>query len=210
MKKVWKIIIIGGAAAVFLPCFMALTVYGGSFGHLPGKKELLSYKNETASIVMSYEGEPVGKFFSENRTNTTYDQIPPCLVNALIATEDARFFQHSGIDSRSLLRVFFKSLLFKDRSSGGGSTITQQLAKNMYGRKDYLIFPLFVNKIREAIIARRIEKVFTKEEIITLYLNTVSFGEIPPPALRPTQGQRKGKSCSWQEHRSPVSVRRKS
>lgn len=177
MKKAWKIIIIGGAAAVFLPCFMALTVYGGSFGHLPGKKELLSYKNETASIVMSSEGEPVGKFFSENRTNTTYDQLPPCLVNALIATEDARFFQHSGIDSRSLLRVFFKSLLFKDPGSGGGSTITQQLAKNMYGRKDYLIFPLFVNKIREAIIARRIEKVFTKEEIITLYLNTVSFGE---------------------------------
>jgi penicillin-binding protein 1A len=177
MKKSWKIVIITVSVIVFLPCFMILSVYGEVFGHIPTRKELLSYKNATASIVLSVEGEPIGKFFSENRTNTTYDQIPKYLLNALIATEDVRFFEHSGIDSRSLLRVMFKSLLFNDRGSGGGSTITQQLAKNMYGRKDYFVFSLFLNKIREALIARRIEKVFTKEEIITLYLNTVSFGE---------------------------------
>jgi len=177
MKKYLKIIIIVSALLIFIPSFFLMSVYAGVSGRLPTKNDLLRYKNETASIVLSLEGEPVGKFFTENRTNTTYEQIPQYLVNALVATEDARFFEHSGIDSRSLLRVFFKSLLFNDHSSGGGSTITQQLAKNMYGRKDYLIFPLFLNKLREAIIARRIEKVFTKEEIITLYLNTVSFGE---------------------------------
>ena len=177
MKKYLKIIIIASAILIFIPSFFLMSVYAGVSGHLPTKNDLLRYKNETASIVLSVEGEPVGKFFTENRTNTTYEQIPQYLVNALVATEDARFFEHSGIDSRSLLRVFFKSLLFNDHSSGGGSTITQQLAKNMFGRKDYLIFPLLMNKLREAIIARRIEKVFTKEEIITLYLNTVSFGE---------------------------------
>ncbi|MGB4555998.1 MAG: transglycosylase domain-containing protein, partial [Bacteroidales bacterium] len=92
-------------------------------------------------------------------------------------TEDARFYEHSGIDSRSLVRVVFKSILFSDRSSGGGSTITQQLAKNMYGRKDYRVFSVILNKTREVILAKRIEKVFTKDKILELYLNTVSFGE---------------------------------
>ncbi|MCK7538266.1 MAG: transglycosylase domain-containing protein [Marinilabiliales bacterium] len=118
-----------------------------------------------------------GKFYSQNRTEIPYDQIPRHLSGALVATEDARFYDHSGIDSKSLFRVLVKTILFNDPSSGGGSTITQQLAKNMYGRKDYLILSLFLNKTREALLARRIEKVFTKEEILTLYLNTVSFGE---------------------------------
>lgn len=177
MKRSWKIIIISVAVFIFIPSFFIASVYGEVFGHIPTRKDLLNYKNASASIVLSVEGEPIGKFYTENRTNITYKQIPVHIVNALIATEDIRFFEHRGIDSKSLFRVIFKTILTNDKGSGGGSTLTQQLAKNMYGRKDYLILSLFVNKIRELIIARRIEKVFTKEEIITLYLNTVSFGE---------------------------------
>lgn len=165
------------AVVIFIPLFFIGSVQAGVFGRLPGKKELRNFRNATASVVLSSEGETIGRFFYENRIAITYDQVPSHLVNALVATEDVRFFEHSGVDSRSLIRVIFKTILFNDRSAGGGSTITQQLAKNMYGRKDYLIFSVILNKTREVILARRIEKVFTKEEILTLYLNTVSFGE---------------------------------
>jgi len=177
MKKGWKILIVALAVVIFIPLFLISSVQAGIFGRLPGKKELRNYRNATASVVLSHEGETIGRFFSENRITITSDQIPPYLINALVATEDARFYEHSGVDSRSLIRVIFKTILFNDRSAGGGSTITQQLAKNMYGRQDYAILSVFLNKTREVILARRIEKVFTKDEILTLYLNTVSFGE---------------------------------
>jgi penicillin-binding protein 1A len=177
MKRGWKIMVVALAVVIFVPLFFLGSVQAGVFGRLPGRKELRSYRNATASVVLSSEGETIGRFFSENRIAITYDQVPSHLVSALVATEDARFFEHSGVDSRSLIRVIFKTILFNDRSAGGGSTITQQLAKNMYGRKDYLILSVILNKTREVILARRIEKVFSKEEILTLYLNTVSFGE---------------------------------
>lgn len=177
MKKGWKIAIVASAVILFVPAFFIGSVNAGIFGRIPGKNELRNYRNATASVVLSSEGETIGRFWSENRITITYGQLPQDLINALVATEDARFFEHSGIDSRSLIRVLFKTILFNDRSSGGGSTITQQLAKNMYGRRDYLMFTVILNKTREAILARRIEKVFSKEEILTLYLNTVSFGE---------------------------------
>lgn len=177
MRKGWKISVVVLAVVIFVPLFFIGSVQAGVFGRLPGKKELRNYRNATASVVLSSEGETIGRFFSENRIAITFDQVPPHLVNALVATEDIRFFEHSGVDSRSLIRVIFKTILFNDRSAGGGSTITQQLAKNMYGRKDYLILSVMLNKTREVILARRLEKVFTKEEILTLYLNTVSFGE---------------------------------
>ena len=118
-----------------LPGLFHVSAYGGPFGHLQSRKELLNFKNATASKVLSAEGELIGKFYSENRTNVSYRQIPSYLIDALVATEDARFFEHKGVDSRSLARVLFKTILLNNRSSGGGSTITQQLAKNMYGRK---------------------------------------------------------------------------
>ena len=112
-----------------------------------------------------------------NRTNITYNQIPPNLIKALISTEDARFYEHKGFDSRSFMRVLFKSVILNKHSSGGGSTISQQLAKNMFGRKNSGRLSLLVTKTKEAIVAHRLEKSFSKEEILTLYLNTVSFGE---------------------------------
>ncbi len=163
--------------AAILPLIFVLIVSIGAFGILQSEKELQSYKNASASVVLSEEGELIGKIFTENRTNITYGQLPDNLINALIATEDARYFKHRGIDSRSLVRVFIKTILFNNKNSGGGSTITEQLAKNMFGRKNTGPFAIFINKTKEALLAHRLEKVYTKEEIITLYLNTVPFGE---------------------------------
>jgi len=144
---------------------------------LQDKSELMNYKNATASKVLSAEGKLIGKFYYENRTNISYGQIPGYLINALVATEDVRFFEHHGVDTRSLFRVLFKTILAGNRRSGGGSTITQQLAKNMYGRQITGAFSIVRNKSREIILARRIEEAYNKEEILTMYLNTVPFGE---------------------------------
>jgi penicillin-binding protein 1A len=177
MKKLGlKILTVALIAGIF-PLIFVLIVSIGAVGILQSEKELLNYKNASASVILSEDGELIGKIFTENRTNITYDQLPKHLIDALVATEDARYFKHKGIDSRSLIRVFFKTILFNHKNSGGGSTITEQLAKNMFGRKSKGPFAIFINKTKEALLARRLEKVFTKEEIITLYLNTIPFGE---------------------------------
>jgi penicillin-binding protein 1A len=177
MRNWWKTLLIVTIIILVLPVLFVISVNRGAFGHLQTENELLSYKNATATKVLSAEGELIGNFFSENRTNISYGQIPQDLINALIATEDSRFFEHKGIDSRSLLRVLFKSILLNKRESGGGSTISQQLAKNMFGRKNNGPLYMLIIKTKEAILAHRLEKTFSKEEILTLYLNTVSFGE---------------------------------
>src|SRR5665811_15667 len=92
---------------VSVPVVLFACIYFGAFGHLQSKKELLSYKNAAATMVLSEDGELLGKIFSENRTAISYNLIPGHLINALVATEDARFFEHKGVDSRSLLRVLF-------------------------------------------------------------------------------------------------------
>lgn len=177
IKKNWKTILAITLAILSLPVIFVVSVNSGLFGHLQNKEELLNYKNASATSVLSSEGKLIGNIFSENRTNISYGQIPVNLINALIATEDSRFYEHKGIDSRSLFRVLFKSLLLNNRNSGGGSTISQQLAKNMFGRKSSGRLSLVLIKTKEAILAHRLEKTFSKEEILTLYLNTVSFGE---------------------------------
>lgn len=177
MKKIWKYIIIAAAVLFTLPLIFVICTFLGVFGHIQTKDELLNYKNATATLVLSAEGKLIGNIFSENRTNISYEQVPQYLIDALIATEDYRFYDHNGIDAKSLLRVLFKSVLFNNPRSGGGSTISQQLAKNMFGRKYNGRFSLLIIKIKEAILASRLEKTFSKQEILELYLNTVSFGE---------------------------------
>src|SRR5690554_2721756 len=152
-------------------------VYWGYFGALPTDDDLRSIKNETASLVYSEDEHMIGKFFAKNRTNTALEDLPQHLIDALVATEDARYFEHDGVDYRSLLRVFVKSLLMGDDSAGGGSTLSQQLAKNLYGRNYKGVLSLPVNKVKEAILAARLGEIYSKEEILTLYLNTVPFGE---------------------------------
>lgn len=164
---------IGILLALFI-CFYA-SIYFGLWGKIPNSKYLAQLNQSQATQVLDANNDLIGKIYVYDRQSITYDNFPQHLIDALIATEDVRFYEHSGIDSKSLLRVFFKSILLSDDSSGGGSTITLQLAKNLFGRKDYGPFGIVVNKIRETIVARRIERLYTKEEILTLYLNTVPF-----------------------------------
>ncbi|MCK5775300.1 MAG: transglycosylase domain-containing protein, partial [Bacteroidales bacterium] len=162
---------------ILLFALFFLSIYMGIFGALPNKIELADIHKEEASLVFSSDGSLLGKYFAENRTNISRKEIPDHLINALIATEDKRFYQHEGYDIRSYLRVFFKSILMGDRRAGGGSTITQQLIKNIYGRNYHNFLSMPINKVKEAIIASRMEAVYTKEEILVLYLNSVPFGE---------------------------------
>lgn len=152
-------------------------VYYGTFGELPTEHDLKAIKNPVASEVYSADGVLLGKYYIKNRTNVPYEQISNHILQALVATEDSRFFEHRGVDFQSLLRVLVKTLILGDKSAGGGSTLTQQVIKNIYGRPDYGRLTMPVSKIKEMIIASRLEKVYSKEEVIALYLNTVPFGE---------------------------------
>jgi penicillin-binding protein 1A len=177
MRKILKflaysLLLLGIVVATFLA-----TLFLGGFGKIPTKSELVALQNEAASLVLASNGDPIGKFFKENRTNVPYDSLPSHLVEALIATEDARFYDHDGVDARALFRVLFKTVLLGNRSSGGGSTLSQQLAKNLFGRKDYGKISLGVNKLKEIVLANRLEEVYSKQEIIQLYFNTVPFSE---------------------------------
>ena len=177
LKPGIKFIAITALSLFFLLLILFLSVYWGAFGPLPKKSELTKIQNEQASLVYSADGVLIGKFFAENRTNIKHDEVPEHLKNALIATEDKRFFSHKGYDIISYVRVFFRTLLMGDKAGGGGSTLTQQLVKNLYGREDHGFLSMPVNKIREAIIATRMEDIYNKEELLLLYLNSVPFGE---------------------------------
>jgi penicillin-binding protein 1A len=177
MRKIWIVLFSLALLGILIVFGFVVAVYQGAYGHVQTREELLTYKNATASIVLSEKGELLGKFFTENRTTVTRKEIPFHLTNALIATEDIRFYKHRGFDTKSFFRVLIKTVLLNNRSAGGGSTITQQLAKNMYGRDNYGRLTILVNKVKEIILARRLERSFSKEDIILLYLNTVSFGE---------------------------------
>lgn len=149
----------------------------GLLGHLPSEQELLKLEHPLATEIYSADSVLLGKYCIEERSDLAYEKIPQHVVDALLATEDSRFFKHSGIDYRSLIRVLIKSILLLDDNAGGGSTLTQQLAKNLFPRKNYWLLSLPVNKIREMIIAARLEKAYDKQSLVALYLNTVSFGD---------------------------------
>ncbi len=144
---------------------------------LPSKRELRKISNPLASEIYSDQGKLFGRFYVENRSQLNPEDLNDDYKNALVATEDHRFYKHKGIDHKSLARVLIKSILLQRDASGGGSTISQQLAKNLYPRKRYKALSTVFNKFREMEIAKRLEKVYSKEEILTLYSNTVSFGE---------------------------------
>lgn len=165
------------AILIFLAILFFIFVFIGVFGPMPTKQQLQEINNPVASEVFSADGKVIGRYYIENRSDARFDEISPNIINALIATEDSRFYEHRGIDEIALFRVFVKSILLQNRSAGGGSTLSQQIAKNLYPRTDYGFFSLPVNKLREAIIAYRMERIYTKEEILTLYLNTVPFSE---------------------------------
>ena len=146
----------------------------GKMGDMPSFEELENPNSHLATEVISTDHITIGKFYLENRSNILYENINPNLKNALLATEDIRFFDHTGVDLRALLRVM-KGLVAHE--SGGGSTITQQLAKNLFPRKKLSKFQLVFRKLKEWIIAVKLERSYTKEEIMAMYFNTVPFSD---------------------------------
>src|SRR5258708_35648659 len=146
----------------------------GVFGSLPSLKELENPSITLATEVFAEDGTAMGKYYKDkgNRSNVEFKDISPNVVNALVATEDERFYEHSGIDGFSVMRAVVK--LGRD---GGGSTITQQLAKNLLDQGSRNFVRRFIEKLKEWIIAIKLERNFTKQEILALYLNEVPFGD---------------------------------
>lgn len=167
----WSIFLIGILGAIL---FFA-GVSKGTFGFMPSFEELENPKSSLATEIYTVDGELIGKFYFQNRSFVDYDELSPYLIDALIATEDVRFENHSGIDLRGLGRVV-KGLLTGDSSAGGGSTISQQLAKMLFPREEFKNkLGIVYRKFREWVIAVKLERSYTKEEIITMYFNKYDF-----------------------------------
>ncbi len=158
---------------VFIIILFVFLVGFGVFGSLPKVDELLNPKNNLATIVYSGDMKILGKYYSENRVNVAFEKIDKDVINALIATEDVRYYEHNGVDFKALLRSFFG--VFTGGNKGGGSTISQQLAKMMFPRERLNKLELVVRKLKEWIIATQLEKYYTKDEILALYLNKFDF-----------------------------------
>jgi len=173
IRRMWLTFLIG--ALFFFVFFIGVSI--GMLGPIPSFDQLENPRSNLASEIYSSDQKLLGKFYIENRTNVEYQQLSPYLIQALIATEDVRFEKHSGVDARGLFRVVVKTIFGGNESSGGGSTITQQLAKNLFERpKDISKLQLVTIKFREWVTAIKLERNYTKEEIIAMYFNTVDFG----------------------------------
>lgn len=169
--RFWKWII----GVIAFGAILIFSIGLGLFGRLPDLRALENPKSNQASEVISDDNVILGNYYVQNRSNVRYDEISPNVINALIATEDIRFYNHSGIDFKRTFTVIFYNLLGKRQ---GASTITQQLALNLFskeGRSKNFIKRL-IQKSQELIVAVKLERQYTKEEILTMYLNTVDFG----------------------------------
>jgi penicillin-binding protein 1A len=160
-------IVIGGILLIFVLFYITST---GTFGALPTFEELENPQTNLATEVISSDGVTIGKYAKENRTPVNFKELPENLVNALVATEDERFYKHTGIDFKGLARAILKP------GSGGASTITQQLAKMLFtGRASRNIFKRIGQKMKEYVVATKLETQYTKQEIIAMYLNKYDF-----------------------------------
>ena len=162
---------------------LLLVVGTGLFAEIPSFEELENPESKEATLLLADGGEVLSTYHIENRSYVDYDELSPYLVEAAVATEDVRFYKHSGIDFRSLARVGVKTLLLGQSSQGGGSTITQQLAKTLYpreelGRRIPVVWQvkMVITKMKEWITAVKLERNYTKEEIMDMYMNAVFFG----------------------------------
>ena len=160
-----------GVASLFL------LIASGAIGYMPPIEDLQNPIDKYATQLISEDGVVMGSYAlkGNNRIYTTYDELSPELVEALIATEDKRFEDHSGIDAWGLFRVFFKTVILRQKSSGGGSTLSQQLAKQLYSPNAKNFMERAMQKPIEWVIAAKLERYYSKEEIITLYLNKFDF-----------------------------------
>ncbi len=166
---------------IFAPVALAVLIFGsislGLWGFMPSFEELENPKSNLASEIYSYDGQLLGTYYIHNRSNVNFEELSPNLVNALLATEDIRFHNHSGVDVRSIMRVVVRNILGGQRSAGGGSTLSQQLAKNLFPRQENPSkLQMVIIKLKEWVTAARLERNYTKDEIVAMYLNTVDFG----------------------------------
>lgn len=171
---------VAGFWIIYGVCVLGVVVFftllsAGVIGHIPSFEELENPKSSIATEVISADGKPIGRFYVENRSFADYEDLSPFLVKALVDTEDERFYSHSGIDVRGLFRVLFKTVLGGSASSGGGSTITQQLAKMLYHAPARGMGERLVQKLNEWVIAVKLERSYTKEEIIAMYFNKAGY-----------------------------------
>ena len=157
--------------------FLVFLVWLGAFGRLPSREIIKNVEVAEGSYLYDRNGEYITRYYDQNRESVEAAQIPQVLRDALVATEDERFQQHSGIDWQATARAVVYSGLLGREEQGGGSTLSQQLAKNHFPRERGGTFRLVVTKIKEALTARRFEKEYSKDELLTLYLNSVPFGE---------------------------------
>ena len=171
IKRMW----VTYGVFIFLIVIFFTCLSFGLLGFMPSFEQLENPNSNLASEVLSDQGELLGYIGVENRTNVGYKDLPPSLINALKATEDARFEEHSGIDTRSLFRVLIKTVI-GGQNTGGGSTITQQLAKNLFPREKTSKLATAYYKLKEWIVAVKLERHYSKQEIISMYLNTVDYG----------------------------------
>ena len=150
----------------FIIALLLLLIYNGVIGYMPPIEELEDPHDKLASVVYASDGTTeLGRYFAGagNRVYNDYDAVSPHVIDALIATEDARYMQHSGVDFMALGRKMVKTLLLRDKSSGGGSTITQQLAKQLYSRPSNNMFKRALQKPIEWMIAIKLERFYTKD-----------------------------------------------
>ena len=173
IRALWTINFCG----VALVTLIGVMIYHGYIGYMPPVEGLLNPEDRFASRLFTSDGVEMGRFYQSrnNRVYADYSEISPNVINALIATEDERFMQHSGIDIMALSRVLFKTILLRQKNAGGGSTITQQLAKQLYSPESDGLMDRFIQKPVEWAIAVKLERYYTKEEIIKMYLNQFDF-----------------------------------
>lgn len=165
------------AVSILFAAVLFMLIYNGAIGYMPPIEELKNPTDKFASVVMSDDGVELGRYYRDksNRVYVDFDELSSHLTDALIATEDVRFMNHSGIDARGLLRAIVKRGIFMQKSAGGGSTITQQLAKQLYSPKSETVFERLMQKPIEWVIAVKLERYYTKDEIIKMYFNQFDF-----------------------------------
>lgn len=173
VRRLW----IAAALLVVVVFIFFVLVYNGVIGYMPPVEELKNPKDRFASTIYSSDGEEMGRYFrgTSNRVYADYDEISQNVIDALIATEDSRFEDHSGIDMRALGRTFVKTLILRQKNAGGASTITQQLAKQLYTPASSNMLTRAMQKPVEWMIAIKLERFYSKEEIIKMYLNQFDF-----------------------------------
>ena len=165
------------AAGTVLGVIFFILVYNGVIGYMPPIEELKNPQDKYATVIYTADGKEMGRYFrgTGNRVYADFDEISPNVIDALIATEDVRFESHSGIDAKAISRALFKTVLMGNKSAGGGSTITQQLAKQLYTPPTSGLMSRAMQKPIEWMIAIKLERFYSKEEIIKMYLNQFDF-----------------------------------